>query len=67
MLIKRRSPFTGEVNTWDIPVTYEQIVIWEGGIPAQRAFPNLTPDQREFIMTGITPVEWDDTFSGQGN
>jgi hypothetical protein len=29
----------------------------------QDAFPDLTADQREFIMTGITPEEWDQMFS----
>jgi hypothetical protein len=24
--------------------------------------PNLTADEREFIMTGITPDEWDAAF-----
>jgi hypothetical protein len=25
--------------------------------------PHLTPDEREFIMTGITEEEWDELFS----
>ena len=28
----------------------------------QNAFPNLTSEQREFIKTGVTPEEWDETF-----
>ena len=28
----------------------------------QNIFPHLTPGQREFIMTGITDDEWDETF-----
>jgi hypothetical protein len=28
----------------------------------QDAFPHLTPSQREFILTGISPEEWDATF-----
>lgn len=32
----------------------------------QNAFPNLTADQREFMMTGITPKEWKLIF-GEGN
>ncbi len=30
---------------------------------AQVAFNNLTADEREFIMTGITPTEWEEIFS----
>lgn len=28
--------------------------------PIQNAFPFLTPDEREFLITGITPTEWDE-------
>ena len=43
----------------DIDVTHEQIALWEGGMLIQQAMPNLCEDEREFIMTGITPQEWD--------
>ena len=33
-----------------------------GELKVQHAFPNLTDDEREFIMTGITQKEWDETF-----
>jgi hypothetical protein len=62
MLITRESMFTGIVRTLDIPVTETQIEAWEKGEYPQRAFSNLTPDQIEFIMTGITGEEWDETF-----
>ena len=32
------------------------------GYLIQDAFPFLTPDEREFLMTGITPVEWAELF-----
>jgi hypothetical protein len=28
-------------------------------------FPNLTPSQREFVMTGITDEEWEEAFGGE--
>jgi hypothetical protein len=28
----------------------------------QEAMPNLSADDREFIMTGITPEEWNSAF-----
>ena len=44
----------------DLPVTVEQVARYEsGGVLLQDAFPNLTPAEREFIMTGITPAEWE--------
>jgi hypothetical protein len=32
---------------------------YRGGDLIQRAFPFLNADQREFLMTGILPEEWD--------
>ena len=62
MIIKRVDPFTGKNNQWEIPVTPEQIEAWQRGALIQNAMPNLNPDQREFIMTGITPGSWDEAF-----
>lgn len=47
----------------DIPVTQDQLDRYNNGSKSiQNAMPRLTPDQREFIMTGITPEEWNNTF-----
>jgi hypothetical protein len=37
---------------------------WKSGAFAQDAFPNLTNDQREFLISGTTPAEWDEMFKG---
>ena len=39
-----------------------QLAEWEAGTLIQNAMPSLSADDREFIMTGITPEEWDATF-----
>lgn len=63
MLVTRKSPFTGIVHTLDIDITEEQLRRYEEGSEViQRAFPHLSADDREFIKTGITPQEWEDTF-----
>ena len=62
MLIKRQSVFTGKICTLDIPCTEEQYQKWENGELIQTAMPNLTPDQREFIISGITAEEWHTVF-----
>lgn len=62
MIIKRRCPFTGTINEMDIQISLTQLERWQNGELIQRARPNLTPDEREFIMTGITPEQWDNTF-----
>ena len=63
MLIIRTSPFSGNTNSMEIEVTQEQLSSWESGVLIQNAMPHLTPDEREFIKTGITPEEWDSAFN----
>jgi hypothetical protein len=62
MKITQKSPLTGKTNTLDIPVTQAQLDRWQGGELIQNAMPNLTADEREFIMTGITAEEWKGLF-----
>lgn len=63
MLITRRSPLTGKINSMELPVTNEQLLSWEeGGKLIQEAMPHLTADQREFLMTGYTPEDWEMMF-----
>ena len=56
--ITRTSPFSGKTNTIEVNISLEQYHAWRTGTPIQKAMPNLTPDEREFIITGITPEEW---------
>jgi hypothetical protein len=35
---------------------------WTSGKKIQEAFPFLNPEEREFLMTGITPSEWNEIF-----
>ncbi len=62
MQITRQSPFSGKLNTREIPVTNEQLIAWKSGTLIQDAMPNLSADDREFILSGITPEEWEETF-----
>lgn len=66
MLIMRISMLSGEVNEMDLDITPAQLESYElFGVLLQDAFPNLSPAEREFIKSGITPEEWNDTF-GEG-
>ena len=65
MLITKKSMFSGEWNTIDIPVSQWQIDAWESGTLIQDAMPNLSADQREFLKTGVTPDEWINTFGSE--
>ena len=62
MLITRKSLISGNTNTMSLPITEEQYTAWEQGTLVQVAMPHLSPDEREFVMTGITPEEWAETF-----
>ena len=59
----------GKVYTMDFPnMTETQFRIskkmWDEGMLIQDAFPFLTADQREFLMTGTPPEVWDAMFGG---
>jgi hypothetical protein len=63
MLITRKSLFSGKERTLDLPITPQQLEDWTSRRKLiQEAMPDLTPDQREFLMTGTTPEEWNDAF-----
>jgi hypothetical protein len=64
MIIRRKSPIDGSWSALDLPVTIEQMVEFEEGERcAQDIFPDLTPDQREFIITGIFPGQLDRDYN----
>lgn len=67
MLITRTSIHSNQIRTLDIPCTQDQLDQYNIGVPIQVAMPNLTDDQREFIMTGITSDEWDELFSEEAD
>ena len=71
MKITRISQFSGETNTLDLDVTQEQMERFEmrlrTGEYVQTIFPELLKEEREFILTGITPQEWDSIFKNKLN
>lgn len=60
--VTRRSLLTGKDNTRDLDVTPEQIGRWQGGQLIQNAMPELSADDREFLMTGLTADDWRGIF-----
>lgn len=59
----RTSPWSGTVNAMTLEVDPDMLECYNRGeILIQDAFPNLDPDEREFIRTGILPSEWDSMF-----
>ena len=65
MQITRTSTYSGTINTQEIEATHEQLDAWRSGVSIQVAFPHLSADEREFIMTGITGEEWKKLFPAE--
>lgn len=60
MQVTRTSIISGIERTVEIAVTDHQLQRWQAGELIQKAMPDLRPDEREFIMTGIVDSEWND-------
>jgi hypothetical protein len=62
MKITRTSTLSGVTRTKEINITEEQLLQWKAGRNIQWLCPHLTPDEREFLLTGSTAEEWDEAF-----
>lgn len=67
MKIARTSQLTGKTTTMDLSVTEAQIRELEGPRHERRLvqdiFPDLSPAEREFLLTGYTQEDWDAMFA----
>lgn len=64
MQITKASRISGTISTMDLDITSEQWARIEAGIELiQNIVPHLSSDEREFLITGITPQEWDKLFN----
>jgi hypothetical protein len=64
MIVKRQSIVSGKVYQMDLDITQQQLDDFANdklGL-IQEAFPHLSVDEREFIISGIHPVEWRELF-----
>lgn len=59
MKITRISTLTGMKHTLEVPCTPEELEAYTAGVPIQFAMPTVSLEWREFIISGITPDEWD--------
>jgi len=63
MIVKVQSMLTGNFNERDIDVTPDQLKAWYiGRLLVQEAFPGLSKEDREFLISGSTPEEWEAAF-----
>jgi hypothetical protein len=67
MIVERKSIVTGKVYEMDINITVQQLFDFMNGRSglAQDAFPDLTAEEREFIISGIHPTEWHELFGNE--
>ena len=63
MQITRTSRLTGKTSVMDLNITQAQLDAWVDGELVQNAMPQLSAEEREFLMTGITPAEWNSVFA----
>jgi hypothetical protein len=63
MRIEKQSILTGRLNMMDLPVTMEQLNRWMNGRELiQRVMPHLSPIEREFLISGMSPEEQENFF-----
>jgi len=62
MIIQRKHPMTGKLNSLDLNVTEAQYRHYCNGTKVQDAFPYLSADECEFLISGLLPGEFDDLF-----
>ncbi len=56
----RVSSITGVAHTMLLDVTQAQLDEFRAGGKVHKVFPHLNMSQREFILSGITPEEWEE-------
>ena len=67
MLITRISQISKTHNSMELDITYEQLDRVNNRYLSkeliQDIVPNLSKEEREFLITGITPKEWNELFN----
>ena len=59
MIVRRANIFTGRVRELEVDATLDQIEAWQNGGLIQNVMPQLSIDEREFLISGMLPEEWD--------
>ena len=47
---------------YSVTVQNEELQMYQNGALAQDAFPHLSKDDREFLISGTSPEGWNQTF-----
>ena len=62
MQVTKVSPLTQRENTLDLDITQGQVDQWQGGTLIQDVMPHLSLDEREFLISGTLPGEFEKMF-----
>lgn len=62
MKVTRVNPLTNTMNSMELAITDEQLASWQEGTLIQDAMPHLTADEREFLISGLMPGDWEKVF-----
>ena len=63
MKVQRKSILSGKLNEMELNVTSQQMErFYSGRELTQNIFPNLNSEEREFLISGMLPNEWDKNF-----
>ena len=64
MQVTKQSRISGKISSMDLNITSEQLDRVNLGIELiQNIVPHLSSEEREFLITGITPDEWNELFN----
>ena len=65
VIVRRVSQLSGNENKMILVLDLKDLHEFESGTRQciQDVFPYLTADEREFLLTGISPAEWNDLFN----
>ena len=63
VIYKRICPFCGEYHAVEVEAM-DLFLYRHHGVLAQNAFPYLSANEREIIISGICPACWDNMFRG---
>ena len=60
-----RCPICGRGN--EVEVNEMDYLDWQDGVLAQVAFPYLSANEREMLISGVCPTCWNNVFGGYGD
>jgi len=63
MIVEMKSILSGKTSSMDLPVTDLQVNLWRSGMLIQNVMPDLSVQQREFLITGMTLEEQEVFFN----